>query len=281
MADQAVPRGYRRDAGNEEKPVLPGDPAVPSPARMYNYCLGGRDNYAVDRDAAEKVLSAVPSARRSAYANRYFLMRAVLAMADQGIRQFIDLGTGIPASPNVHELARAIHPGAHVLYVDNDPVVTSHNKALLAKGDGIHALQADIRDPDTILASTELRQIIDFTQPVGVLFAAVLHFVRDCDDPHGIVRSFADRMVSGSYLALSHVSSDGTHPSVIAAIHDAYSAASAPAIFRTETDIRGFFDGFNLIHPGLVDVTQWFPYTSVFYAQLPAVRFLSGVGRKA
>jgi S-adenosyl methyltransferase len=247
---------------------------------MYNYYLGGKDNYAVDREAAEKALSAVRCGRRSARANRYFLMRAVLLMADQGIRQFVDLGTGIPTSPNVHELARAIHPEAHVLYVDNDPVVTAHNRALLATDDGIRALQADIRDPEAILASAELRKFIDFTQPVGVLFVAVLHFVRDREDPQGIVRSFTDRMASGSYLALSHITKNGTDPSVMATIHEVYSAASAPAIFRAEAEISAFFDGFDLIRPGLVDVTQWFPYAGVFSARPPAVRFLSGVGRK-
>jgi len=247
---------------------------------MYDYYLGGKTNYAADRTAAERALSVVPSGRQLARANRYFLMRAVLLMADQGISQFIDLGTGIPTSPNVHELARAIHPAARVLYVDNDTIVATHSRALLATSDGVQALQADIREPASILASRELAALIDFSRPVGVLFIAVLHFIEDRDQPHGIVRAFASHMVPGSYLALSHITSDGTNPVVMSAIRDAYATASAPAVFRTEAGVRDFFSGFELHDPGLAEVSRWSPYSAAFSSEPASVRFLAGIGQK-
>lgn len=256
------------------------DPAIPSPARMYDYYLGGKTNFTADREVAEKALSVVPAGRQLARANRYFLMRAVLLMADQGITQFLDLGTGIPTSPNVHELARAIHPAARILYVDNDPVVAAHSRALLAASDGVRALQADIRDPASILNSPELPELIDFSEPVGVLFIAVLHFVEDRDQPHDIVRAFTSHMAPGSYLALSHVSRDDTDPGVMSVIRGAYVHASAPAVFRPEAEIRAFFSGFELLDPGLADVTRWSPYSAGFSAEPPPVRFLAGIGQK-
>jgi hypothetical protein len=247
---------------------------------MYDYYLGGSTNYEADRQAAEKALSVVPSGRRIARANRYFMMRAVVLMADQGIRQFIDLGTGIPTSPSVHELAQAIQPGARVLYVDNDDVVMAHSSALLTASQHVRVLRADIREPETILGNPEVQGFIDLSQPVGVLSVAVLHFVRDRENPVGIVRTFTDRMVPGSYLALSHITSDRMEPGVIATIHEAYAEASAPAVFRTKAEILGFFSGLDMVHPGLVDVTRWFPYAAVFASEPPALRFLAGLGRK-
>lgn len=256
------------------------DPAVPSPARMYDYYLGGKTNYPADREAAEKALSVVPSGRQLARANRYFLMRAVLLMADQGVTQFIDLGTGIPTSPSVHELARAIHPGAHVLYVDNDAVAAAHSRALLATSSGVQAIQADIRCPGDILDSPESRELIDFSKPVGVLFVAVLHFIENCYRPDEIVRAFTSRMVPGSYLALSHITSDGAAPDdVMEAISDAYARSSSPAVFRAETEIRDFFADVELLDPGLTEVTRWLPYSLPFSAESSVIRFLAGIGQ--
>jgi hypothetical protein len=282
MADTTKPPHHSERADDDEQSVPASiDPTIPSPARMYDYYLGGKDNYAADREAAEKALSVAPSGRRTARANRYFLMRAVVQMADQGVCQFIDLGTGIPTSPSVHELARAIQSDARVLYVDNDAVVTVHNRALLVKDENVRALQADIRDPETILSSPELRELIDFNQPVGVLFVAVLHFVRDQEDPQGIIRAFTNRMVPGSYLALSHITSDGTAPGAVATIQEVYEQATAPAVFRTEAEIRIFFSDLEMVPPGLTDVTRWTPHTAVFTARPPDLRFLAGLGRKA
>ena len=227
-----------------------------------------------------RALSVVPSGRLIARANRYFMMRAVLLMADQGIRQFIDLGTGIPTSPSVHELAQAIHPNARVLYVDNDPVVTAHNRPLLAANRNVKTLQADIRQPDSILGSVETRELIDFGQPVGMLFVAVLHFVRDQEDPEGIVRAFTGHLAPGSDLALSHIADDGTDIAVMAAIRQAYAHASAPAVFRTGEQVHRFFSGFELAPPGLVDVTRWGPHAAMRPARPSTVNFLAGVGYK-
>jgi hypothetical protein len=282
MGEAAEPHGCRWNASDGEERAAPSgvDPSIPSPARMYDYYLGGKTNYEADRIAAEKALSVVPDGRRIARANRYFMIRAVLLMADQGIRQFIDLGTGIPTSPSVHELAQALHPDARVLYVDNDPVVTTHNKALFGTSDKVKALQADIREPDAILRSWELRDLIDFSQPVGVLFVAVLHFVRDRDNPSSVVSAFTERMTPGSHLALSHITSDGTDPGVVATVHEAYAHASAPAVFRARAEIEMFFADLELVRPGLADVTRWFPHASMVATQPYALRFLAGIGQK-
>lgn len=257
------------------------NPGVASPARMYDYYLGGKDNFAADRAAAEKALSVVPHGRSVARANRWFLIRAVDYCARQGITQYVDLGTGIPTSPNVHETARVLIPDTRVLYVDNDPVVTTHNRALLAdKQDGVVAAEGDIRDPEGILASPELRQLIDFRQPVAVLLVAVLHFIRDQEDPAGIVRTFIDHMAPGSFLVLSHITSTGTRPEVVATIEEAYRGASAPAVFRTEDQIRAWFGGLELVEPGLVDTADWRNHHGIRLAEPPALRILAGIGRK-
>ncbi|MGC2299797.1 MAG: SAM-dependent methyltransferase [Acidobacteriaceae bacterium] len=256
------------------------DPAVPSPARMYNYFLGGRDNFPADRLAAERALSVVPDGRRIALANRYFLAQTTLRMADRGITQFLDLGTGIPTSPAVHEVAREISPLARVAYVDNDPVVIAHNKAQLAAIETVRVVHGDIRQPEAVLGDPAIRGLIDFSQPVGLLMAAVLHFLTDDEDPSRIVAAFGDELAPGSYLALSHISSDGTSPEAITTIRDAYANAAAPAVFRTAAQIRAFFDGFAWEPPGLIDVVDWFPYSKVFTATPPTVQVLGGLGCK-
>jgi S-adenosyl methyltransferase len=252
------------------------DPSVPSPARIYDYYLGGKDNFPADREAAEQVLSVVPFGREVARANRQFLARAVMFMARSGIGQFIDLGTGLPTRPNVHEVARSVHPDARVLYVDNDPMVCAHARALLATSDGIAAIQGDIRAPQTILSDPVTHTLIDFTQPVGVLFVAVLHFLTDDDQPGEQVAAFRWRMASGSMLAVSHITSDGTLPEVRATIQDVYARASAPAVFRTRKQIECFFGGLDLVEPGLADVGAW---RSLRRSPPAPLRFLGGVAR--
>jgi hypothetical protein len=282
MADSPQPPGHwwlPRDDQREASSAF--DASVPSTARMYDYYLGGKDNFAADRMAAEQALSVVPQGRRIALANRHFLARAVLRMTEQGIRQFIDLGTGIPTRPSVHEIARQAVPDARVVYVDNDPVVTTHNRACLTADEGIRAIHGDIREPGAILGNDIVRRLVDFNQPVGVLLVAVLHFITDDEGPERIIRAFTDHMVPGSYLALSHITSDGTDPDAMTTIKDAYADASAPAVFRTTTQIREFFAGFTLEPPGLIDVAEWFPYAAVFSASPRKVRFLGGLGRKA
>ena len=277
--------GHERPSGQEQTghfdpPAPPGtDPAVPSAARMHDYFLGGKANYAADRQAAEDALAIAPAGRQFARANRFFLMRAVLMMADQGITQFLDLGAGIATSPNVHELARAIHPAARVLYVDNDPVVTAHNRPLLATTEGVEAIEADIRKPASIFENPQCSRLIDFSEPLGVLLIAALHFVQDSSQPHAIVNAIADRMQPGSYLALSHITNDDTNPDA-ADIFSKTSGASTPAVFRPENDIRGFFAGFQLTDPGLTEVTRWSPHSPALSAEPGPVRFLVGIGAK-
>ncbi len=255
-------------------PVPGFDPSVPSPARMYDYYLGGKDHFPADRQAAELALSVVPSGREVARANRQFLVRAVQFMAREGVGQFIDLGTGLPAKPNVHEVAREIRPDARVLYVDNDPMVCAHARALLATNDGVAAIYGDIRAPQAILDDPVTCALIDFTRPVGVLFVAVLHFLTDEDRPLDQVAAFRRRMADGSMLAISHITADGTPPGVQAALRAVYAEASAPAVFRTRREIEAFFGGLDLVKPGLVDVGAWRSLRSSPPAPL---RFLSGV----
>jgi O-methyltransferase involved in polyketide biosynthesis len=243
---------------------------------MYDYYLGGKDNFPADREAAELALSVVPFGREVARANRQFLARAVTSMARSGIGQFIDLGTGLPTRPNVHEVARSVHPDARVLYVDNDPMVCSHAHALLATSDGVAAIQGDIRTPQAILNDPVTSAMIDFTQPVGVLFVAVLHFLTDDDQPAEHVAAFRRRMAPGSMLAVSHVTSDGTPPDVRATIQDVYAEASAPAVFRTRQEIESFFSGMDMVEPGLVEVGAW---RSLRPSPPAPLRFLGGVAR--
>ena len=233
------------------------DVTVASPARVYDYFLGGKDNFAVDRRVGDEVIARIPEARPALRANRRFLQRAVRYMAEQGIDQFIDLGTGIPTAGPVHEIARRVHPRARVVYVDNDPIVFAHNQALL-RTDDVIAIKHDIREPDSILDDPRLRDLIDLDRPVGVLFVAVLHFITDAEDPYGIVARFREAMARGSHLAVSHDTSEGRDPAVVAAVEEVYEA-TAPIIFRGRAAIGRFFDGFELVEPGLVHPPEWRP----------------------
>jgi hypothetical protein len=250
---------------------------IASPARIYDFWLGGKDNYEVDRAAARQVMLAYPSVRRLAQANRGFLVRALWFLASRGIRQYIDLGTGFPTSPSVHEVVRQVIPDARVVYVDNDPVVTAHNRALRATVPGVAAVEGDIRCPRDIFDDPEFVTLIDFGQPVAVLFIAVLHFISNAENPAAIVRAFRDRMVPGSYLAISPGVSDGVAAGTVAKIASAYSQASALPTPRTAVEVARFFDGFELTEPGLVDVTRWRPERPT---RSRGIRVAAGVGRK-
>jgi hypothetical protein len=260
-----------------ERAVLSYDVRVPSPARMYDYYLGGKDNSLADREAADKALSVVPSGRALARANRDFLVRAVRCLAAQGIDQFIDVGTGIPTSPNVHEVAWSVNPGARVVYVDNDPLVIAHDRALLVDSADIAVVHGDIRQPREIMCDESVRGLIDFTRPVGVLLVAVLHFVTDEEYVHESVAVFRSSVPSGSYLVVSHITSDGSDPAAMRTIRDAYSDATAPAVFRAVDDIGKFFDGFELLQPGLADVAE---LRSGRKPEPAEIRFVGAVGRK-
>jgi O-methyltransferase involved in polyketide biosynthesis len=235
------------------------DVTRPSIARIYDYLLYGKDNFAVDRAAAEHLMQSRLEPRRLSLANRGFLLRAVRFFAQQGISQYLDLGSGLPTSPSVHEVAREIIPDARVVYVDHDPIVVAHNDALLATRDGVITIRADVRDPDAVLADGALAKCIDFDEPVAVLLLGVLHFISLDEDAPGIIAKFRQRMVPGSYLAVSLGTSDGADPEMIAETTQTYAAARMPFTLRSRAQIMDLFEGFSLIEPGLVSLPEWRP----------------------
>ena len=248
------------------------DPTTPSPARMYDLFLGGKDNFAVDRAAVSEVLRVAPSVRKVARDNRRFMVRAVRYCARAGVRQFVDIGTGIPTPPNVCEVARSERPDALVVGVDNDPQVLAHGRCYL---DGVHIIDGDVRSPAGIIDDPLLNRWIDWSQPVAVLFIAVLHFVTDAQDPSGIVATFRERMAPGSLVVISHVSSTGADPAEVAAVERVYQRASSPGVSRTHEEILSLFDGFEFVAPGLVPVQRWGKRPG----KETAIPILGGVGR--
>jgi S-adenosyl methyltransferase len=233
----------------------------PTPARMYDYFLGGKDNFRVDRDAADQLDEAAGqgTTMTAARENRRFLQRAVACLAETGIDQFIDIGAGLPTQGNVHEIAQRANPAARVAYVDNDPIVLSHGRALLADDKTTKVFTADAREPQAILTAPGLAGLIDFSRPVAVLLVAVLHFVGDKDDPYAIVGTFRDAMAPGSYLVLSHVTTDGLSAELLARIEDVYERSTSPSRPRSRDEIARFFDGLDLLEPGLVRPGRWRP----------------------
>jgi SAM-dependent methyltransferase len=256
------------------------DSSTPNVARMYHHYLGGRETFKADRDAAEQVLAALPVTRVSAAEIREFSRRAVRFLADDaGIDQFLDLGTGLPARHAVHEVAQQVNPAARVVYVDNDPVVVSHGDALLAKPGVAVVVRADLRRPAELLAMPGVRAHLDFGRPVAVLLVSVLHFIADADDPHAIVTTLRNALAPGSYLALSHASADFVpDENVVRRAVAAYGKTNGPAWPRGRADILRFFDGFDLVEPGLVPKPQWRPAPGTDAAGVPDVSWC-GVAR--
>ncbi|MEV6032316.1 SAM-dependent methyltransferase [Nonomuraea sp. NPDC052116] len=234
------------------------DPHTPNVARLYDYLLGGKDHFPADRAAAEKLLEAAPELRAAVRANRAFLGRAVRYLAESGITQFLDIGTGLPGQDNVHEVARKITPGARVVYVDRDPVVLVHARALLAGQGDTTAVEGDLRKPEGILRNPEVMAAIDFSRPVGVLLTATMHYVADSDHPREIVASLRDAMAPGSCLVMSHCTGDA-RAAAVEAITEVYRGTNAPLTFRSRTRIAALFEGFELVDPGLVWLPEWRP----------------------
>ena len=229
------------------------------PARMYDFYLGGKDNYAADKEAAVEVIRRAPEIRDIARVNRDFLGRAVRFLAGEaGIRQFLDIGTGIPTAGNVHEVAHRVAPDASVVYVDNDPIVNTHATALLTGAGTTGIVLADLRDPRAILSHPTTRRLLDFGEPVALLLIAVLHFVRDAEDPAGIVATLRDALPPGSYLALSHVTGDFRSAAATDAM-GVYNNATSSVTLRSHDQVSAFFAGFDLIEPGLVQSPLWRP----------------------
>jgi SAM-dependent methyltransferase len=238
-------------------PTLVIGPPVPNAARVYDYLLGGKDNYDADRQAARRLLRAVPGARQAAQDNRAFLARAVAFLTARGIAQFLDIGSGLPASRPVHEVARETCPAARVAYADHDPVVVAHARALIADGGGLSAAQADLRRPIGLMTDADVRDVIDTGRPVGVLMIAVLHFIADEDDPHRLVREITRRVAPGSWLVISHVTADQIDPDAARAAKAAYTGAAVPAVPRTRRQVQAFFAGLEIERPGVTDVRRW------------------------
>jgi O-methyltransferase involved in polyketide biosynthesis len=251
--------------------------AEPNIARMYSYWLSQKDHYLADRAAADKVLGQFPEVAEIASANRAFMTRAVRYLAAQGITQFIDIGSGLPVHPNVHEAARGVTPDARVVYVDRDPVVLAHARALLAVDDRIGVVAGDIRSPESLLTRIQRSGVLDSILPTGVLLLSVLHFLTIAE-ADAAVATLREWIAPGSYLVISAGTSTGTDPELIRLLQDAY-GDTAPVTGRTEAEIAAWFDGLTLTDPGLVDVWAWRPGTWRRPATARA-RFLAGVGYK-
>ncbi|MBV1946741.1 SAM-dependent methyltransferase [Streptomyces sp. BV129] len=259
------------------------DISVPSVSRMYDYYLGGSHNFEVDREAARKAMEFLPGLPRIMQANRAFLRRAVRFAAEQGIDQFLDIGSGIPTFGNVHEIAQTARPGARVVYVDHDPVAVAHSQAVLAGNADAGVVAADLRKPQEILTSPEAARLIDLDRPVALLLVAVLHFLEDADDPHRAVAELRTALAPGSLLILTHASFEGIplpEERAEGAV-DVYRDIRNPLVMRSREEIARFFDGFELVEPGLVHPPQWRPEAAPEDEDGFAFSGFAGVGRTA
>ncbi|TMR22452.1 SAM-dependent methyltransferase [Nonomuraea turkmeniaca] len=234
------------------------DPTVPNVARMYDYFLGGKNHWPADRDAAEQLLKVAPWVRDAALSNRAFLGRAVEAVAASGVRQFIDIGSGLPTQNNVHEVAQRVQPDAPVVYVDIDPVVLVHARAILADNAHTEVVQADVRNIDAILDHPDVRRLIDFGEPIAVVMVALLHFLADADDPAAIVDTLEEALPPRSVLIFSHACTDGLEEGTVKEATAVYSGATATMTARSSADIHALFgDKWTWHEPGLVPVHDW------------------------
>ena len=236
------------------------DARTPNVARIYDYLLGGKDNFAADREAARRLIEAIPDVAEIARDNRSFLGRVVRYLATEGgIRQFLDLGSGLPTQANVHELAQGVAPQARVVYVDNDPVVASHGRALLASGDQVGMALGDLRDPAGLLRHPDVLGLLDLARPAAVLCTSTLHFVADEAEPHKIIAEYRDHLAPGSYLAISHGTREEDPAGEVGQAEGVYRLASAQLHVRPLPEVLRFFDGFELVEPGLTWIADWRP----------------------
>lgn len=251
-------------------------------ARMYDYLLGGKDNYPSDQKAAEGAVEAFPTLRVAARENRAFLGRAVRYVVEEtGIRQFLDIGSGLPTADNVHQVAQRHDPDARVVYVDNDPIVLAHGRALLATDARTTVIETDIRDPRSVIEHPETRALIDFTQPVAVLAVAILHFISDAEDPAGIVARLRQSLAPGSVIVLSHATAE-ISPTTALGVQAAYRAQGVPLTLRDRAAFAELFAGFDLVDPGIQVVSDW--RATVPEEQRPShaeVSWYGGIGRLA
>jgi hypothetical protein len=255
------------------------DLSRPSAARVYDYYLGGSHNLEVDRRLAREAISLWPDLPAIMQANRAFLRRAVRYLGEQGITQFLDIGSGIPTLGNVHEVAQEAASDARVIYVDIDPVAVAHGQAILANNPRAASVEADLRRPDDVLNHPQVLDLLDFSQPVAVLLMAVLHFVSDDDNPAGIVAQLHRRLTSGSYVAISHIT-ESTHGREIEEVRRLYQHTPTPGRPRTPKQIEGLLAGLEIIEPGVVQVDDWYPDSEETSRHPQAAVMLGGVARK-
>jgi SAM-dependent methyltransferase len=270
------------DNGTPSQDWVPADIDTerPSPARVYDYVLGGSHNFAVDRQAAEQLLTVDPHTTLMAHANRAYLRRVVEYLVNAGVRQFLDIGSGIPTAGHVHQIAQSAAPESRVAFVDIDPVAVAHSRQILADNDRTAVIQEDVRRPEQIIDHPDLRRLLDFEQPVAVLLVALLHYVSDADDPAGIVSRLTGPLAPGSYLALSHGTEDG--PVDMAAMREIGRRSGIEVTWRNRQQVEALFAGFDLVEPGVVWVSQWHsesPYDA--HRDQPELSAnYAGVGRK-
>jgi hypothetical protein len=259
------------------------DTSKPHSARMYDYYLGGKDNFAADRDTAQRAMRSWPAVRTAVRENRAFLGRAVRYLVrDAGIRQFLDIGTGLPSANNVHEVAQALAPECRVVYVDNDPIVLMHARSLLSSSPAgrLAYIDADLREPAAILASPEVRATLDLSQPVALMLVAILHFVTDAAAPAALVATLLDALPLGSYLVASHVTPEHD-PEGVAGLERAYRQGGVPAQARTSDEFAELaFRGLEMIDPGLVLVSEWRPEETGPRPLPSEVNWYGGIARK-
>jgi hypothetical protein len=259
------------------------DLETPSAARMYDYYLGGSHNFAADRTLAEEYMRVLPDMPHIARANRHYLGRAVTCLAEAGIDQFLDLGSGLPTGGNVHDVAHAINSDVHVVYVDADSVTVAHGQAMLADVPFADMVHADLRNPQSVLDSPAVADHLDLSRPLAVLMVAVLHFVSPDDDPGAVVAAYRDATVAGSYLVISHATND-YHPETAKQAEGVYTQASHGMNFRSHDQIRALMQGYELVPPGLVDVIEWRPDRAAEHDALGGdvtrYNLLAAVGRK-
>jgi SAM-dependent methyltransferase len=257
------------------------DVDTPSSARIYDYLLGGGHNFDADRQIAERFNNALPGSRDIARLNRAFLRRAVTFMTDQGIRQFLDIGSGIPTVGNVHQIAQNANPDARVVYVDRDPVAVNHSELMLGHNENAIAIRQDLRNVEAILFHPEVQRLLDFQQPLGLLMVGVLHFIPPADNPASIVRRYLNRLAPDSFLALSHFTAD-SRPAEMAAMVEVMKRSADPIHPRDRTEFTSFFNGLDLVEPGVVGTSDWRPAAPSDIAEGPErEQIYAGVGHKA
>jgi SAM-dependent methyltransferase len=274
----------RRTVSEQREWVPAGvDTSVPSMARAYDYLLGGGHNFAADRQLADAAERIMPGARQIARLNRSFLRRAVLYLVESGVRQFLDVGSGVPTVGNVHEIAQAADPRCRVVYADKDPVAVAHSELLLAGNDQAAVIEADFQDPEDVLGRPETRRLLDLDEPVGLLAVMMLHFVPDSWDPAAILARYRKALAPGSYVVLSHVTAD-QRPDQIAEAADMIARSSSPdqLTYRSHAEVLRFFDGLELIEPGVVGCGLWHPGGPGDISNDPDVNahVYAGMGRK-